>query len=178
MSKKNDAPEMENDENLEEIIADIVEEADVPVEVVVEPTSDEKLKLEHDKYMRLMAEYDNFRKRSQRERENVYTDVRADTVMKFLPVYDNLVRALEQKTEDEAYRKGVEMIMTQFNEVMTKLGVVEIEAMGQKFDPDLHSAIMHEDDPEKGEGEIVMEFQKGFKLGDKVIRFSLVKTVN
>ncbi len=143
-----------------------------------QPDCDELLKAERDKYLRLLAEYDNYRKRSTRERENIYSDALTDTVTKFLPVYDNLVRALEQSTADEAYRKGVEMIMTQFNDILTKLGVTPIDALGQKFDPTLHNAVMHEEDAEKGENEIVQELQKGFKLGDKVIRFAMVKVAN
>lgn len=143
-----------------------------------QPDCDELLKAERDKYLRLLAEYDNYRKRSTRERENIYSDALTDTVTKFLPVYDNLVRALEQSTADEAYRKGVEMIMTQFNDILTKLGVTPIDALGQKFDPTLHNAVMHEEDTEKGENEIVQELQKGFKLGDKVIRFAMVKVAN
>ena len=96
----------------------------------------------------------------------------------FLPVYDNLARALEQSTADEAYRKGVELIMTQFKDILGRMGVTEIEALGQKFDPALHNAVMHDEDETKGEGEIVQELQKGFKLGDKVIRFAMVKVVN
>lgn len=142
------------------------------------PTPEELLSAEKEKYLRLMADYDNYRKRSTRERDSIYGDVRADTVTKFLPVYDNLVRALEQSTEDAAYRKGVELIMTQFCDVLAKLGVTEIEAVGKKFDPALHNAVMHEEDETKGENEIVLELQKGFKMGDKVIRFSMVKTVN
>ena len=143
-----------------------------------QPDCDELLKAERDKYLRLLAEYDNYRKRSTRERENISSDALTDTVTKFLPVYDNLVRALEQSTADEAYRKGVEMIMTQFNDILTKLGVTPIDALGQKFDPTLHNAVMHEEDAEKGENEIVQELQKGFKLGDKVIRFAMVKVAN
>jgi len=138
----------------------------------------EELKAANDKYLRLMAEYDNFRKRSSKEREGLYADVKSDTVTKFLPVYDNLVRALAQSTEDEAYRKGVEMIMNQFNQTLEKLGVTEIESMGAQFDPTVHNAVMHVDDETKGENEIVDVFQKGFKLGDKVIRFSMVKVAN
>lgn len=137
-----------------------------------------ELVAEKDKYLRLAAEYDNFRKRSAKERESIYSDVRADTVTRFLPVYDNLCRALAQATEDEAYRKGVEMIMTQMNEVLEKLGVTEIPSVGETFDPELHNAVMHVEDEEKGENEIVEEFQKGFKLGDKVIRFAMVKVAN
>ena len=132
----------------------------------------------NDRYLRVCAEYDNFRRRSQKEREALYSDIKADTVMKFLPVYDNLERALKQGTEDEAYRKGVEMIMNQFNATMEKLGVTEIDCLGQKFDPALHNAVMHVDDEEKGENEIVEVFQKGFKIGDKVIRFAMVKVAN
>ena len=132
----------------------------------------------NDKYLRLCAEYDNFRKRSQKERDSLYADIKAETLKKFLPVYDNLVRALDQSTEDEAYRRGVEMIMTQFNTTMEKLGVTEIESLGQKFDPAFHNAVMHVEDAEKGENEIVEVFQKGFIMGDKVIRFAMVKVAN
>lgn len=132
----------------------------------------------NDKYLRLYAEYDNYRKRSQKEKDNLYGDIKADVLGKFLPVYDNLERALAQPTEDEAYRRGVEMIMAQFKATMEKLGITEIESLGQKFDPNLHNAIMHVDDEEKGENEIVEVFQQGFKVGDKVIRFAMVKVAN
>ena len=132
----------------------------------------------NDKYLRLCAEYDNFRKRSQKEKDSLYGDVKAETLKKFLPVYDNLVRALAQSTEDEAYRRGVEMIMNQFNVTMEKLGVTEIECLGKKFDPAFHNAVMHVEDEEKGENEIVEVFQKGFMMGDKVIRFAMVKVAN
>ena len=131
-----------------------------------------------DKYLRLCAEYDNFRRRSQKEKDGIFGDTKASTVTAFLPVYDNLERALKQGTEDEAYRKGVEMIMTQFCTTLEKLGVTPIECLGEKFDPTLHNAVMHVDDEEKGENEIVEVFQKGFKLGDKVIRFAMVKVAN
>lgn len=139
----------------------------------------EELAAEKDKYLRLLAEYDNFRKRSQKERECVYSDVRADTALKFLPVFDNLERALKIETVDEAYSKGVEMILTQFKEIIANLGVCEIEAgTGAKFDPAIHNAVMHVEDENFGEGVITEEFQKGFKLGDKVIRCSIVKVAN
>jgi len=141
------------------------------------PEADEKA-AETDRYLRLAAEYDNYRKRSAKEREAIYTDVKTDTVAKFLPVYDNLERALAQSTADEAYKKGVEMIMHQFMDVMAKLGVTEIEAVGKEFDPELHNAVMHVDDESLGENIIAEEFQKGFKLGEKVIRFSVVKVAN
>ena len=132
----------------------------------------------NDKFLRICAEYDNFRKRSQKEKDALYGDIKANTVTQFLPVYDNLERALKQNTEDEAYKKGVEMIMTQFCSTLEKLGVTEIECLGEKFDPTMHNAVMHVDDEEKGENEIVEVFQKGFKLGDKVIRFAMVKVAN
>ena len=131
-----------------------------------------------DAYLRLLAEYDNYRKRSQREKDALYADIKADTLLKFLPVYDNLVRALKQPTEDEAARKGIEMIMTQFCTTMEKLGVEKIESLGRTFDPTLHNAVMHVDDETKGENEIVEVFQEGFRLGDKVIRFAMVKVAN
>ena len=139
---------------------------------------DDALAAMNDKYLRLCAEYDNFRKRSQKEKDAIYTDVRANTLTSFLPVYDNLVRALAQSTEDEAYKKGVEMIMAQFRTTMEKLGVTEMDCLGQKFDPAFHNAVMHVDDEEKGENEIVEVFQQGFMLGDKVIRFAMVKVAN
>jgi molecular chaperone GrpE len=132
----------------------------------------------NDKYLRLCAEYDNFRRRSQKEKDNLYGDVKADTLLKFLPVYDNLVRALNTPTEDEAFRKGVEMTMNQFNTTIEKLGVTRIDSLGEKFDPALHNAVMHIEDESKGENEIVEVFQEGFKLGDKVIRFAMVKVAN
>ena len=133
---------------------------------------------QEDKYLRLAAEYDNFRKRTQKEKEGVYTDAKTDAVTAFLPVYDNLERALKQTTSDEAYAKGVEMIMTQLREVLAKLGVEEIPALGATFDPNLHNAVMHVEDETVGESAIVEVFQSGFKLGEKVIRFAVVKVAN
>ena len=132
----------------------------------------------NDKFLRVCAEYDNFRRRSQKEKDALYGEIKANAVTQFLPVYDNLERALKQGTEDEAYKKGVEMIMTQFCTTLEKLGVTEIKCLGEKFDPTLHNAVMHVDDEEKGENEIVEVFQKGFKLGEKVIRFAMVKVAN
>ena len=132
----------------------------------------------NDKYLRVCAEYDNFRKRTQKEKDGLYYDVRASVISSFLPVYDNLTRALATETVDEAYRKGVEMIMNQFNTTLEKLGAEAITAVGEKFDPTLHNAVMHVDDETKGENEVVEEFQKGFKIGEKIIRFSMVKVAN
>ncbi len=136
------------------------------------------LQKEHDQYLRLAAEYDNFRKRSQKEKDNIYRDAKADTTEKFLPVFDNLTRALEQETEDTAYKKGVEMTMTGLMEILKKLDVTVYGEPGDTFSPDLHNAVMHIDDDNYKEGEIVQVFQKGFMLGDKVIRFAMVQTAN
>ena len=132
----------------------------------------------NDRYLRLCAEYDNFRRRSQKEKDALYGDVKANALKAFLPVYDNLVRALAQPTEDEAYKKGVEMIMSQFKTTMEKLGVTEMDCLGKTFDPAFHNAVMHVEDPEKGENEIVEVFQQGFLMGDKVVRFAMVKVAN
>ena len=143
-----------------------------------EKPKDDALAAMNDKYLRLCAEYDNFRKRSQKEKDALYDDIKANTLKAFLPVYDNLVRALNQSTEDEAYKKGVEMIMAEFKKTMEKLGVTEMDCLGQKFDPAFHNAVMHVEDEENGENEIVEVFQQGFMLGDKVIRFAMVKVAN
>ena len=132
----------------------------------------------NDLYLRICAEYDNFRRRSQKEKDSLYGEIKANTVQQFLPVYDNLERALKQGTEDEAYRKGVEMIMTQFESTLEKLGVKKIESLGKPFDPKLHNAVMHVDDEEQGENVIVDVFQDGFMIGEKVIRFAMVKVAN
>ena len=162
-----------------------VSEEAVTGEVIEEPGPEpeenpleKQLAAEKEKFLRLAAEYDNYRKRSTKEREGLFADVKCDTVTQFLPVYDNLVRALQQATEDEAYKKGVEMIMSQFEETLKKLGVEEIPAVGKPFDPTRHNAVMHIEDENYGENEIVEEFAKGFICGDKVIRFSMVKVAN
>lgn len=139
---------------------------------------EEELAAERDKYLRLLAEYDNFRRRSAKERENIYTDVRCETLKKFLPVYDSLSRALAQTPEYDACRKGLEMIMTQYEKSLEQLGVVMIEAVGQPFDANLHNAVMHIEDENYGENVIVEEFEKGFKIGDKILRYSMVKVAN
>ena len=162
-------------ENTEETKAEETAEAPKAEETKAEEKPAEEKKT---KYLRLMAEYDNYRKRSQKEKDALYGDIKANTLKTFLPVYDNLVRALAQQTEDEAYKKGVEMIMTQFNTTMEKLGVTPMDCLGQKFDPAFHNAVMHVEDEEKGENEIVEVFQQGFMLGDKVIRFAMVKVAN
>lgn len=142
------------------------------------PSAEQQLAAEKDKYLRLLAEYDNFRRRSAKERESLYTDVRAETLKKFLPVYDSLNRALTQTPEDDVSRKGLEMIMQQYESALEQLGVKPIEAVGKTFDANLHNAVMHIEDEAYGESEIVEEFEKGFAIGDKVLRYSVVKVAN
>ena len=131
-----------------------------------------------EQFLRLAAEYDNYRKRTAKEKENLWTDAKADTVQAFLPVYDNLERALKQETADEAFKKGVEMTMNQLKEVFAKLGVTEIDAQGKPFDPNLHNAVMHIEDDNFGENTVAQVFQAGFMLGEKVIRFAMVQVAN
>lgn len=131
-----------------------------------------------DQFLRLAAEYDNYRKRTAKEKESLWTDAKADTVQAFLPVYDNLERALKQDTADEAFKKGVEMTMNQLKEVFARLGITEIEAEGKPFDPNLHNAVMHIEDENLGENTVAQVFQSGFMLGEKVIRFAMVQVAN
>ena len=182
MSKKNEeknVPEAEEEKTpaAEETTAEQTEEEAPAPEKSEADKLQEQLAAANDKYLRMLAEYDNYRRRSQKERENIYADVRADTVKKLLPVYDNLLRAAAQEATEDA-RKGMEAIANQFKTILTGLGVTEIEAVGKRFDPALHEALLHIEDEKYGEGEIVMELEKGFKLGDKVIRFSKVQVAN
>ena len=131
-----------------------------------------------DQFVRLTAEYDNYRKRSQKEKENAWATAKAETIKELLPVYDNLERALKQETCDEAYAKGVQMTMTQLKTVLEKLGVEEIPAQGQPFDPEKHNAVMHIDDESLGENVVSQVFQEGFELGGKVIRHAIVQVAN
>lgn len=153
-------------------------EAPAPEEKSPEEALQEQLREQEDKYLRLLAEYDNYRKRSQKEKDAAWTNAKADTVKEILPVYDNLDRALKQECADEAYAKGVQMTMTQLKTVLEKLGITEIEALGQPFDPKVHNAVMHVEDEGLGENVVAEVFQAGFQLGDKVIRCSMVKVAN
>ncbi len=149
-----------------------------------QPDSDElaqakaSLAASEDKYLRLLAEYDNFRKRSQKEKDELYTVIRAETVSRFLPVYDNLERALNQPTADDAYKRGVEMTMGGLIEVLEKLGVEIFGDVGDPFDPNMHNAVMHCEDEALGENVLAEVFQKGFRLGEKVVRFAMVRVAN
>ena len=133
-----------------------------------------------DKFLRLAAEYDNYRKRTAKEKESVYADAKIETLTGMLPVYDNLERALAQfgADDDSPHRKGVEMIFTQFKESLSKLGVTPIDALGKPFDPEKHNAVMHVEDENAGENTVVEVLQQGFSLGDKILRFAIVKVAN
>lgn len=132
-----------------------------------------------DQHLRLAAEYDNYRKRTTKEKEQIYSDAKIATVKEFLAVYDNLERAVAQEGgEDSPHKKGMEMIFHQFEEILTKMGVEKIEAAGQPFDPEKHSAVMHIEDENLGENTVAEVFQQGFTLGGKVLRFAVVKVAN
>ena len=139
---------------------------------------EEKYNAEHDARLRIAAEFDNFRKRTVKEKEASYGNGKADAVAKMLPVYDNLERALNQETQDAAYKKGVEMTMNELVKIFTALGVEIFGAPGDTFDPTLHNAVMHIDSEEHEENTIAQVFQKGFKVGDKVVRFAMVQVAN
>ena len=160
----------------------VEETVETPVEETPEVPEvnpwEEKYNAEHDMYLRLAAEFDNFRKRTIKEKEASYGNGKSDTLAKLLPVYDNLERALNQPTEDAAYKKGVELTMAEFEKIFTSLGVEIFGNVGDAFDPELHNAIMHTEDPELGENTISMVFQKGARIGDKVIRFAMVQVAN
>ena len=133
----------------------------------------------NDQHLRLMAEYDNYRKRTQKEKESIYQDAKADTVQKFLEVYDNLERAVMQEGDEEnVHKKGMTMIFHQLEGILTKLGVTVMDPKGEPFDPARHNAVMHIEDESLGENVVAQVFQKGFLLGDKVIRFATVQVAN
>ena len=177
MSKK-DKKEKEN--VTEEVIEETVEtQEEIPAEEVPEVNPfEEKYNAEHDAHLRLAAEYDNFRKRTIKEKEASYGNGKADAVEKMLPVYDNLERALNQETADAAYKKGVEMTMAELVRIFTTLGVEIFGNVGDQFDPNLHNAVMHIENEELPENSISAVFQKGFKIGDKVVRFAMVQVAN
>lgn len=134
---------------------------------------------EQDKYLRLAAEYDNYRKRTAKEKEGIYADVRIETIKGMLGVYDNLERGVAQYGDEESpHRKGIEMVFNQFKECLSKLGVSQMEAVGQPFDPEKHNAVMHIEDEQYGENTVAEVLQQGFLLGDKVLRFAIVKVAN
>ena len=157
-----------------------------PVEEVAEEVTEtpevnpweEKYNAERDAHLRVAAEFDNFRKRTIKEKEASYGTGKADAVAKMLPIYDNLERALNQETADAAYKKGVELTMNELLKIFTGLGVEVFGNVGDEFDPNLHNAVMHIDDENLGENVIAQVFQKGFKMGEKVVRFAMVQVAN
>ena len=178
MSKKNKQTENPAEEEiLLEQVEETVEEQ-TEAETKTEEAPQEQSAPVDDRYLRLAAEYDNYRKRTAKEKEALWSSAKADTAAAFLPVYDNLERAIKQETADEAYKKGVEMTMNQLKEVFAKLGIEEIPALGEQFDPNLHNAVMHIDDENLGENVVAQVFQAGFRCGEKVIRFAMVQVAN
>ena len=170
-----------NETPLEEVIEETAQpeaEAEVVEETVEINPWEEKYNAEHDAHLRLAAEYDNFRKRTIKEKDAAYGNGKAGAVEKLLPVYDNLERAVNQPCTDEAYKKGVEMTMTELVNIFTGLGVEIFGNVGDEFDPNIHNAVMHVDNDELGENTIAMVFQKGARIGDKVIRFAMVQVAN
>ena len=174
---KKDKRDKENvtEEVIEETAEETVEETP---EVPEANPFEEKYNAEHDAHLRLAAEYDNFRKRTIKEKEASYGNGKADAVAKMLPVYDNLERALNQETSDAAFKKGVEMTMAELVKIFTALGVEIFGNVGEQFDPNLHNAVMHIENEELEENSIAAVFQKGFKIGDKVVRFAMVQVAN
>ena len=176
MAKKDkEKNEIPAEEVTEETVETPVEE--VPAEPEVNPW-EEKYNAEHDAHLRCAAEYDNFRKRTVKEKEASYGNGKADAVAKMLPIYDNLERALNQPTEDAAYKKGVEMTMNELVKIFTGLGVEIFGNVGDEFDPNLHNAVMHTENEELPENSLAAVFQKGFKIGDKIVRFAMVQVAN
>ena len=168
-----------------ELEKELNEETPVTEEVVEETVVEtpeinweEKYNALNDSHLRLAAEYDNFRKRTIKEKEASYGNGKSDAVAKMLPVYDNLERALNQETADTAYKKGVEMTMNELVKIFTALGVEIFGSVGDAFDPNLHNAVMHIDSDELEENTISQVFRKGFKIGEKVVRFAMVQVAN
>ena len=176
MAKK----EKENQIPVEETAetAEVAEETVETPEVAEVNPWEEKYNAERDAHLRVAAEFDNFRKRTIKEKEASYGNGKADAVAKMLPVYDNLERALNQPTEDAASKKGVEMTMNELVKIFTGLGVEIFGNVGEEFDPNIHNAVMHTEDESLGENTISMVFQKGFKIGEKVVRFAMVQVAN
>ena len=170
----------ENKENLEENLQNEETKKEEIKEEKKEDIDTKTQELEEltDRYKRVLAEFENFKKRSQKERENLYKSILGDIVEAVLPIMDNLENALKVETKDENYKQGVELVYKQFQDVLSKFGVEEIEAIGKTFDPELHEAVSSIQDDSKGEQEIVQEYRKGYKIGTKVIRHSMVVVAN
>lgn len=169
------------DENIEEKDENVVQEQEIQqeekVDCIIDPKQQELDEL-NDRYKRVLAEFENYKKRSGKERETLYNSILSDIVEVFLPIVDNLENAVKAETQDEEYRKGVELVLKQFKDILKAKGVEEIPAIGETFDPSLHEAVSSIQDPEKNAQEIVQEYRKGYKIGHKVIRHSMVVVAN
>ena len=166
MEEDNKKLENEETENVEEVELDELQQTKIELDDIT------------DRYKRILAEFENHKKRSQKEREMLYSSILADLVEKMLPVLDNLENAAKAETQDEEYKKGIELVLKQFKDVLTANGVEEIEAVGKTFDPELHEAVSSIQDENLGEKEIASEYRKGYKIGTKIIRHSMVVVAN
>lgn len=137
-----------------------------------------QLKEQSDRLLRTLAEYDNYRKRSIKEKDAIYPQAKADTVEKFLPIIDNFERAMQTECSDEPFKKGIEMIFQSFCKTMKELSVEEIGKEGEPFNPDLHNAVMHIEDDSLGDNVVAQVLQKGYRIGDRVVRYAMVKVAN
>ena len=162
---------MEKEEN-------VVNEVNEEVEVKEETISLAEYNELDDRFKRMLAEFENYKKRSQKEKDGIYGMITGDVVATMLPIMDNLEKAVDAKTEDTAFQDGVKLVARQFADALKRLGLEEIEAVGTRFDPEFHEAVSHIEDPEKGEQEIVQEYRKGYKIGNKVVRHSMVIVAN
>ena len=172
MATEKNAEEKEiKEEATEEVTPEVTEEAP-------ENEFEKKYNDVNEKYMRTLAEYDNYRKRTIKEKESIYPEAKAVVIEKFLPVMDNFQRAIDSAENKDGFYEGIVMLKKQMDDVLTALGVEEIKSVGEEFNPEFHNAVMHVDDDEQGENVIVEEFQKGYKIGDRVIRHSMVKVAN
>ncbi len=177
MAKKEKKKEAPIEETVE--TPEVTEETAEAAEEAVETNPwEEKYNAERDAHLRTAAEFDNFRKRTIKEKEASYGNGKADAVAKMLPIYDNLERALNQETADAAYKKGVELTMNELLKIFAGLGVEVFGNVGDAFDPNLHNAVMHIESGDLGENTISQVFQKGFKIGEKVVRFAMVQVAN
>ena len=178
MAKKDKQNQQE--QTVEETVEtpEVTEETPETVETPEVNPWEEKYNAERDAHLRVAAEFDNFRKRTIKEKEASYGNGKADAIAKMLPIYDNLERALNQPTEDAAYKKGVELTMNELVKIFTSLGVEIFGNVGDEFDPNIHNAIMHTEDDSVAENTISMVFQKGIKMGDKIVRFAMVQVAN
>ncbi len=174
---------LENEEN--KVNEEVVENVEKVQEQVKEDLANDEDKIDiaeydelNDRFKRMLAEFENYKKRSQKERESIYGMITGDVVATMLPIMDNLEKAAEAKTDDTQYQEGVRLVVRQFSDALKRLGLEPIEAIGTRFNPEFHEAVSHIEDKEKGEQEIVQEYRKGYKIGNKVVRHSMVIVAN